>query len=295
MAISKDKFASDLRQVLAQAGKTEYLKPGNVALLNSWLFVPQTDPGTGETLEIEAPTNDIIWGLQQQISHLESKLEEISQRLNGAIANDESIGAQQIAANKHISEINASISDIKNTELQKILSQISSINGDVFANSSRINDIKIKGIGLDNEQIKTIIEQKIKDKIPLSIHPQLLGSWANSLLYQREERGMFASVAGKDANFMVAGKGIVTLFLALMGDEANLDSFEDISIAEWVYIGDQNNLQARSYLDFFGKYGLKEYGLLLWLTYKGSLGGYLIINADGSIYTSSQVNQSNSQ
>lgn len=118
-----------------------------------------------------------------------------------------------------------------------------------------------------------------------------LNSWA-SLLFVDSSRSMFGALSDKDANLMVAGKGICTLFLTLVNDSITLDQlktkkdFKGLDIAEWVYVGSATNPQAKAYLDAFGKLGLKEYGLLIWCSYQNKIGGYLILNRDGTTFIS---------
>lgn len=118
-----------------------------------------------------------------------------------------------------------------------------------------------------------------------------LNSWA-ALLFADSNRSMFGAVSDKDANLMVAGKGIVTLFLTLVNDSITLEQlkakkdFKGLDIAEWVYVGAATNPQAKAYLDAFGKLGLKEYGMIIWTSYQNKIGSYIILNRDGTTFIS---------
>jgi hypothetical protein len=136
-----------------------------------------------------------------------------------------------------------------------------------------------------------LITDRINELTQLKLNDAHFGFW-KSLTYQAVGRAMFGALSEQDANVMVAGKGVVTLFLGLVGDSINLEQlanktdFRGIDIAEWVFVGKRNNPKATAYLNAFGSLGLKENGMLLWLSYKGGIGGYFIINADGSTFTS---------
>ncbi len=136
-----------------------------------------------------------------------------------------------------------------------------------------------------------LITDRIIELTQLKLNDKHFGSW-NSLMFQEAGRAMFGALSEQDANLMVAGKGVVTLFLGLVGDSINLDQlaskadFKGIDIAEWVFVGKKSNPKAAAYLNAFGALGLKENGMLLWLSYKGAIGGYFIINADGSTFIS---------
>jgi hypothetical protein len=140
--------------------------------------------------------------------------------------------------------------------------------------------------------ISELIKSKITEQTQFKRISNSFGSF-ESLMFTDVGRAMLGTLAGKDGNFMCAGKGVVTLFLALVDESISLETlvekkdFKGINIAEWVYVGKRTNLQAAAYLNVFGKYGLKENGMLLWLSYNGGVGGYFIINADKSIYLSS--------
>jgi hypothetical protein len=146
---------------------------------------------------------------------------------------------------------------------------------------------------IDNLQnnIQSLINQKISE-LQLKKTDKHFGGW-KSLMYNEPTRSMLGTLSDKDANIMAAGRGIVTLFLGLVGDSISYESlinkkdFKGMDIAEWLFVGKRSNPQAAAYLNVFGKYGLKENGMLLWLSYNGGIGGYFIINADGSIYSSS--------
>jgi hypothetical protein len=139
--------------------------------------------------------------------------------------------------------------------------------------------------------LQQIIDARITEATQLKKTDKHFGSW-KSLMFNEAERAMLGTLSGQDANIMAAGKGVTTLFLGLVNDSINLDAlasktdFKGINIAEWVMVGKRSNPQAAAYLNVFGPLGLKENGMLIWLSNEGAIGGYFIINADGSIYTS---------
>jgi hypothetical protein len=141
--------------------------------------------------------------------------------------------------------------------------------------------------------ISELIKSKITEQTQLKRINNSFG-YFESLMFAEAGRAMLGTLSGKDGNLMCAGKGVVTLFLALVDESISLEAlvdkkdFKGINIAEWVFVGKKSNPQAAAYLNVFGKYGLKENGMILWLSYNGGIGGYFIMNADGSVYMSGQ-------
>ncbi|RAM50399.1 MAG: hypothetical protein C6Y22_17540 [Hapalosiphonaceae cyanobacterium JJU2] len=143
-----------------------------------------------------------------------------------------------------------------------------------------------------NRPLQPLIDARVTELTQLKKTDKHFGSW-KSLMYNESSRSMLGALSGQDANIMAAGKGVTTLFLGLVNDSISLETladkkdFKGIDIAEWVFVGKKTNPQAAAYLNVFGPLGLKENGMLLWLSYNGGVGGYFIINADGTIYLSS--------
>ncbi len=187
--------------------------------------------------------------------------------------------AQQLSQLVSAQDVQQAINNYDDALQPQISQQITTAIGGLSNNNSELN----------TEQVNNLIQEQISQiNIPqdsiLEADNNILNSWQGAI-HREPGRGMFVTTAEEDANFMVAGRGISTLFLGVMDDNATLNSWTGIDIAEWVKLG-ENNPQTQSYLNAFGPKGAKPGAMILWTSYQGGIGGYLIINPDGSIHTS---------